>query len=281
MGDSVSVRYNPADPNEALLTSSSDVGPFIFGGLGGLFFLLGLIIEIIAIRNRYRPDTGVRYTTDIDAGTQYATDIGTDVQYAQSTDIDADAQYATGIDTDVPYTTDIDAGAQYAQSAEIGVSYGSSIQVRASVVFFCIFLFLGIIFFGVGLILLNQSISFQRTATGQATGTIIHCDETTNTVKNSNGTTTTSTACSPTIRFATSEGRTIDFIPSESSSGFHVGQSIPVSYNPQAPQQAQISSFFGLWGFPIVFLGIGGIFLIVIAIFGFFMWRAARKRAIG
>lgn len=191
LGESVSVRYNPADPNEAQLASSSNALLFSFGGLGGLFFLIGLTVEITTVRNRYRPDTGMRSAT----------------------------------------------------STGTGVWYG--IKIQSPIALFCILLFFAIIFFGVGVILLNQSISFQHTATASATGTIVSCTESTS-VNNSNGSTTTAESCTPTIRFVTREGRTIEFIASESSSSFEVGQSIPVIYNPHAPEDAQVSSFFSL-----------------------------------
>jgi hypothetical protein len=259
MGESVSVRYNPADPNEAQLSSAPDLFLFfIFGGLGGLLFLIGLIVEVIAVRNRYRPDTAVSSTISTDISVQYGTNMNISLHY--DTSIDPDVPDVASIDPDVPDVASIDPD----------VHYNNGITMRTLLVVFCILLFFAITFFGAGVFILNQAIAFQSVATGKTTGIIVHCDEDTSDDTSNN---TTTTSCSPTIRFVTREGRIVEFIPSESSSGFGVGQSMPVIYNPHAPEEARISSFSDLWLLPIVFLGVGSIFIILTGINGFFMQR--------
>jgi Protein of unknown function (DUF3592) len=62
----------------------------------------------------------------------------------------------------------------------------------------------------------------------------------------------------PVVRFTTADGRTVQFLSSSgSSSPPEVGDSVDVLYDPDDPRDAQLSGFFDLWLFPLVFGGLG------------------------
>lgn len=69
----------------------------------------------------------------------------------------------------------------------------------------------------------------------------------------------------PIVRFTTAEGRSVEF---ESSSGSSppsesVGDQVDVLYDPDDPEDAQISGFFHLWLWPLVAGGLSLMFGVV------------------
>ena len=69
----------------------------------------------------------------------------------------------------------------------------------------------------------------------------------------------------PVIKFTPSSGAANIF---ESNTGsnppsFSKGQTVEVLYNPQQPNSARINSWFSLWGFPAIFIGVGSVFAVI------------------
>jgi Protein of unknown function (DUF3592) len=82
----------------------------------------------------------------------------------------------------------------------------------------------------------------------------------------------------PVVRFTTAEGRTVEFVSASGSSpaSHSVGDRVEVLYDPDDPQDAQLSGFFDLWLWPIGFgvLAIGfGAFALFSPGFGLFAGR--------
>ncbi len=129
-----------------------------------------------------------------------------------------------------------------------------------------IFLLVGIPFIIVAFFSYQSTSNFMRGAI-TTTGTITHCNWTTSTTttRDSNGNThtTTTTMCQPTIRFHTQEERQVEFVSDYSGGSMHEGQEVQVSYHPEQPEKARISSFGGLWLLPLIFGGLGSVFTIV------------------
>jgi Protein of unknown function (DUF3592) len=62
----------------------------------------------------------------------------------------------------------------------------------------------------------------------------------------------------PIVRFTAADGRTVEFTSSSgSSSPPDVGDRVEVLYDPDDPQDAQLSGFFSLWLWPIALGGVG------------------------
>jgi hypothetical protein len=84
----------------------------------------------------------------------------------------------------------------------------------------------------------------------RTTGTVIDLSRQTD----SDGTVT----FNPIVRFTTADGRTVQFVSSSSSSSPpDLGDTVDVLYDPDDPRGAQLSGFFDLWLFPLVFGGVG------------------------
>lgn len=75
----------------------------------------------------------------------------------------------------------------------------------------------------------------------------------------------------PRVRFTTAQGRALEFRSSSgSSSPPRLGDRVEVLYDPDDPQDARLSGFFGLWGLPIV-SGFIGVVMTSVALV--FLWR--------
>ncbi|NGP88423.1 DUF3592 domain-containing protein [Fodinibius halophilus] len=70
---------------------------------------------------------------------------------------------------------------------------------------------------------------------------------------------------SPAIQFADSRGNSYEFVSNTSSSSpsYSRGENVDILYLPSDPQEAEIDSFFSLWGGPIIFGGLGFIFFAI------------------
>ena len=97
-----------------------------------------------------------------------------------------------------------------------------------------------------------------------ADGTVTDIVQQTNT-SDTNGRTTISYTYAPKISFTASDGKTYTFISSTSSnpSPYHDEETIKILYDPQNPYNAQINSFFDLWGLSIILGGLGVVFGII------------------
>ena len=68
----------------------------------------------------------------------------------------------------------------------------------------------------------------------------------------------------PRIRFKTKEGKTIEFSPSNGSNPpmYEVNDHVQVVYNSDYPNYAVINSFIEIWLGPVIYAGLGLLFLI-------------------
>lgn len=66
----------------------------------------------------------------------------------------------------------------------------------------------------------------------------------------------------PVVRFMNQQGKAIEFASLSSSNppSYSEGQTVEVFYRPDAPQQAEINSFFSLWGVSVILGGLGSVF---------------------
>ncbi|GHO85830.1 DUF3592 domain-containing protein [Dictyobacter formicarum] len=128
-------------------------------------------------------------------------------------------------------------------------------------------LLVGLIFFLVGLIFGIVAIVFWFSSqsflggTVSATGQIVSCRYSTN--SSSNHVATANSTCRPDVRFTTQSGQEITFTSSISSSTYNKGDNVPVLYHPNHPGDARIADFVSLWLFPLIFGGMGALFLII------------------
>lgn len=67
----------------------------------------------------------------------------------------------------------------------------------------------------------------------------------------------------PVVRFKTKDGRTIEFSPGNGSNPpmYDVNDHVPVVYNGDYPNVAVINSFIEIWLAPIIYAGLGLLFL--------------------
>lgn len=67
----------------------------------------------------------------------------------------------------------------------------------------------------------------------------------------------------PQIRFTTQEGKEIEYPQNGLIFGYEVGDKVGVLYDQRNPKNASVNTFGALWGFPILILTLGLIFVIV------------------
>lgn len=69
----------------------------------------------------------------------------------------------------------------------------------------------------------------------------------------------------PLIRFTAKSGKVVDFRASSGSQHvqYAIGDTVPVLYDPAEPQDGRIDTLWGVWGAPIILVGIGAIFLLI------------------
>jgi hypothetical protein len=121
---------------------------------------------------------------------------------------------------------------------------------------------LSIIFLIIGLGLLyfskNSFVSSQQFVKNSitASGTVIDIIQQTNT-NHTNGSINYTYA--PKVSFTANDGKAYTFIPSTSgsSSSYHDGERVEILYNPLNPYDANIDSFWDIWGLPIILLVMG------------------------
>lgn len=79
---------------------------------------------------------------------------------------------------------------------------------------------------------------------------------------------TCSAVYAPRVRFATADGREIEYQSSTATNppSYDEGQQVDLRYRPEDPHQARINSYVDLWLAPTIVGGIGGIFGAVAAI---------------
>lgn len=124
-------------------------------------------------------------------------------------------------------------------------------RIGAPVLAAALFMVMGLLFFGIGLFVVIDTQHFLQRATAATTAVVVECDR------------TEKGACTPTLQFKTPSGETITVTSSVSSTAFEVGQQMPVVYDPHHPQEARMSSWFALWLFPSIFLGVGGVLFLL------------------
>jgi Protein of unknown function (DUF3592) len=91
----------------------------------------------------------------------------------------------------------------------------------------------------------------------------------------------TSWAFYPRVHFRTADGQEITMITNSGSSppSYYVGEAVTILYDPRQPYRAEIRSFGDLWTSPLVFSGLGLIFLSIGAGPAIWWGLSARKNA--
>ena len=133
---------------------------------------------------------------------------------------------------------------------------------RAFLIFGGIFAGIGAIFLTFGLVLGYQTRTFLGTAS-RAEGEVIALE-----CRRSHprrGRRFTVYHYYPVVKYTAADGQTVQFIGQVGSKppAFRVGQKVEVLSNPEQPRSARINSFFELWFAPMIFTGLGGIFLLM------------------
>jgi Protein of unknown function (DUF3592) len=65
----------------------------------------------------------------------------------------------------------------------------------------------------------------------------------------------------PQIKFTTQAGETIDYAQNGLIFGYQPGDRVQVMYEPSEPRSAMVDTFGAKWGFPLMMLVMGGVFL--------------------
>jgi hypothetical protein len=74
---------------------------------------------------------------------------------------------------------------------------------------------------------------------------------------------------SPQVTFTTPDGISHQYQSTNASNPpeFRINQKIPIYFNPQNANDVKIDTFFDIWGMPLLFGGLGGVFIIIGFIF--------------
>jgi len=74
-----------------------------------------------------------------------------------------------------------------------------------------------------------------------------------------------STTYRPVVQFNSQNDQAVEFVSSTGSNppSYSKGDKIEVLYHSKDPQNAKINDFFSLWGGPVIFGGMGGVFFLV------------------
>ncbi|HUX12818.1 MAG TPA: DUF3592 domain-containing protein [Spirochaetia bacterium] len=69
----------------------------------------------------------------------------------------------------------------------------------------------------------------------------------------------------PVVRFTTENGKSVDFRAASGSQHqqYAIGDSVPVMYDPARPGEGRIGTLMGVWGAPLILIGIGAAFLLL------------------
>jgi hypothetical protein len=134
----------------------------------------------------------------------------------------------------------------------------------------CLLAIFGLVALGFGYFLLMDTLKFLP-GTLSAQGVITKCRY----GRDKDG---NATGCRPTIRFTTQSGQSITIAPSESSSFFHVRDTIAVRYHPETPEDGRTDTFLSTWLLPLVCTGFG---LITLLASPFVLLRGIIRRAMG
>lgn len=84
----------------------------------------------------------------------------------------------------------------------------------------------------------------------------------------------------PIVSYKTAANQTIEFVSSTSSNppSHQAGETVDVLYIPNDPYDAEINSFFSLWGISLVFLSLGLIFLTLGFVFVYFYFKERKTK---
>lgn len=87
----------------------------------------------------------------------------------------------------------------------------------------------------------------------------------------------------PVFEFADANGRehTITSHSSSNPAGFSVGETVRILYSPGDPEDARIDTLWQLWGIPLIFCPLGGVFALVGAVLLLISRRRSKRLAGG
>ncbi|MBD2596190.1 DUF3592 domain-containing protein [Nostoc spongiaeforme FACHB-130] len=127
-------------------------------------------------------------------------------------------------------------------------------------IFGSIFAGIGSIFLITGIIIAIDTRSFSKNSI-PAQGTVINVVK--HKSRDSKG--RSSTIYYPVIKFTANSGKVVEFEAGSGSNppAYSPGQQVEILYNPQEPESAAIHSWFDLWFLPIMFIGMGSLFVVI------------------
>ncbi len=69
----------------------------------------------------------------------------------------------------------------------------------------------------------------------------------------------------PVVSYTTESGKSVDFRAASGSPHprYSVGDLVPVMYDPASPSEGRVDTLMGVWGAPLILLGIGAAFLLL------------------
>ena len=136
-----------------------------------------------------------------------------------------------------------------------------------------IFLIIGLCFLTTGVVLGLMTSNFVDHSL-QTKATVVSLQ----TIKNKDGET-----FAPIFKFLDMGGRehTITSHSSSSPAGFSVGETVQILYSPSDPEDARIDTLWQLWGIPLIFGPLGGVFALVGAVLLLISRRRLKRLAGG
>jgi len=155
------------------------------------------------------------------------------------------------------------------------IRFGSTrLTPRRMVVVGYVFTFVSLLLVVLALFFLSLFVSFLP-GSATASGIITHCTMQTVDQSDSNGGSDgTDEVCQPTVRFTTQAGQHITFTSANAANTYHVGDTLPVRYHPNTPQDARSDDFVSDWLPMLISGGMGVIFFII----GQSLLRVGKKR---
>jgi hypothetical protein len=139
-----------------------------------------------------------------------------------------------------------------------------------------IFLGVGLLFLLVGIGLFVHTRHFVATAQ-HAGGTVVSLELVTSNLRSRSS----SPTWAPRVQFATPDGQTHEFVSTSSSNppSYGRGEHVGVLFDPARPEIARIDSFFSLWGAPLIFTVLGGVFVLIMGVVMLALRRGAARNA--
>lgn len=145
-------------------------------------------------------------------------------------------------------------------------------------IIFIIFLFVGLVMGGFGIFSFIGTVGFMRNSqvtTGEVTDFDIN---TRREYDENNERWETKTSSVKEIEFQTEEGETIIFELTGSDDDARIGESIPIRYKIDNPDDARVNNFFGVWGVSIIMTFMSVVFVAIPSVAFIALRNGAKKK---